>query len=161
MLKSWMLIALITFLVALGGFILRPKDVKWFSQLRRPKWLVFEPAIPIIWTVIFICGGWSANLVWQQDSGSLQTSLILFLYLLLEIIIVAFAPVTLWSENLNKGTIVGVTGIVLGVILISIVSSISSAAALLLLPYLLWSPIGAYTTWEMSNLNPKSAKQPT
>ncbi|HEY9813633.1 MAG TPA: TspO protein, partial [Candidatus Sericytochromatia bacterium] len=27
----------------------------------------------------------------------------------------------------------------------------------LLLPYVIWSPIGTYTTWEMMKLNPNDA----
>ncbi|MDY6803848.1 MAG: TspO protein, partial [Cyanobacteriota bacterium] len=26
-----------------------------------------------------------------------------------------------------------------------------------LLPYVLWSPIGTYTTWQMTSLNPEDA----
>jgi len=34
------------------------------------------------------------------------------------------------------------------------VLQVSQPAALLLLPYILWSPIGTYTTWAMMHLNP-------
>jgi len=66
MISSWIVIGVITFFVALGSFFITPRDVKWFAQLSRPRWLVFEPLIPLIWTVIFICGAISANIVWQK-----------------------------------------------------------------------------------------------
>ncbi|MDX2100870.1 MAG: tryptophan-rich sensory protein [Leptolyngbyaceae cyanobacterium bins.59] len=157
MIRSWMVIGAITFLVALGSGVLRPKDIKWFMRQRRPEWLTFEPAIPLIWTIIFICGAWSAYIVWESRPGTSDTWLLMGLYLLLEIIIVAFSPVTLWLRSLKAGAYVGGAGFILGLILTGLVLSISGWAALLLVPYLIWSPIGTYTAWEMSRLNMESA----
>ena len=51
--------------------------------------------------------------------------------------------------------IIGGTGFVIALLLAIALLGISTSAALLLLPYLLWSPIGTYTTWEMGRLNPQ------
>jgi translocator protein len=153
MLKSWMVIAAVTLVVALAANIFRPKDVKWFNRQQRPRWLTFEKLIPLIWTVIFVCGGWSAYIVWERDPGSEGTWFLMAFYLLLEIVIVAYTPATLWLKSLRAGTYVGAAGFVLGLILTLLVIQVSGWAALLLLPYLLWSPIGTYTTWEMDRLN--------
>lgn len=155
--KSWMVIGAVTFGVALGSSFLKPNDIRWFSRLQRPRWLVFEPAIPIIWTIVFICGAWSADAIWRKNPGTTQTWLLMAFYLLLEVTIVAYPPTMLWLRSLKVGTIVGGVGVILGIILAIIVAQISSLAAWLLLPYLLWSPIGTYTTWEMGRLNPESA----
>jgi tryptophan-rich sensory protein len=153
MLKSWMVIGVITFVVALGASLLRPQDIKWFKRLRRPSWLTFEGLIPLIWTVIFICGAWSAYLVWERDPGSYNTWLLMAGYLLLEVVIVAYVPLTLWLRNLKLGTYIGGAGFVLGLILTLLARPVSDWAAILLIPYLLWSPIGTYTTWVMARLN--------
>lgn len=152
MLPSWLVIGGVTFLIALGSSFLRPKDVKWFNRLRRPRWLTFEKAIPIIWTVVFICGAWSAYIVWE-NTKSWQ---LMAFYALVEAVIVAYSPVLLWTHSLRNGTIVGGFGFILGLILAFLVFPISTTAGLLLLPYLIWSPIGTYTTWEMGQLNPES-----
>jgi tryptophan-rich sensory protein len=157
MLKSWMVIGGVTLLVALGSFLFRPRDTQWIKRLSRPKWLVFEPAIPVIWTVIFVCGTVSAILIWEKDPGSLRTWLLMGLYLLLEIFTVAYIPMTLRLRSLKVGTILGGAGVILGVLLTLAVWPISGWAALLLLPYVIWSPIGTYTTWEMIHLNPDAA----
>jgi tryptophan-rich sensory protein len=148
--KSWMVIAAATFAIAMIGGILRPKDVKWFSRLRRPRWLTFEPLIPVIWTIVFVCGAWSAYIVWEKT----QSWGLMAFYAILEATISAYSPVLLWSRSLKAGTIVGGIGVVLGIILTLLVWPISGWAALLLVPYLLWSPIGTYTTWAMDRLNP-------
>jgi len=158
MIKSWMVIGAVTFLVALGSGLLKPRDIQWFKRLRRPRWLVFEPLIPLIWTVVFICGAWSAYIVWEKEPGTLKTWLLMGSYLLVEILIVAYSPVMLWLHSLRAGTIIGGIGSILGLLLLLAVLSVSSGwAALLLLPYVIWSPIGTYTTWEMIHLNPADA----
>ncbi|MUG99241.1 TspO protein [Scytonema sp. UIC 10036] len=157
MIKSWMVIGGVAFLVALASNIITPDDVKWFKRLQRPRWLTFEAAIPVIWTVVFICGAWSAYIVWENNPGTTKTWLLMVLYLLLEIVTVAYNPVMLRLRSLKAGTIVGGTGFIVGIILALAVLSVSGWAALLIVPYLLWSPIGTYTTWKMIQLNPKDA----
>ncbi len=157
MIKSWMVIGGVVFLVALAANAITPGDRQWFKRLQRPRWLTFEGAIPIIWTVIFICGASSAYIVWEKDPGSTSTWLIMGLYLLLEIVTIAYTPVMFRLRSLKIGTILGGTGFLIGALLMLAVLSISGWAALLLVPYLLWSPIGTYTTWQMVNLNPQDA----
>lgn len=155
MIKSWMVIGGIAFLVALAANLITPSDRQWFNRLQRPKWLIFEAAIPIIWTTIFICGAWSAYIVWESNPGTTNTWLLMSLYLLLEIITIAYTPVMFKLRSLQAGTIIGGTGFFISIILIIGVLPISGWAVLLLVPYLLWSPIGTYTTWQMIPLNPQ------
>jgi translocator protein len=157
MIKSWMVIGAVAILVALAANFITPSDRKWFKRLQRPKWLTFEAAIPIIWTVIFICGAWSAYIVWEKNPGTNTTWTIMGLYLLLEAVTIAYTPVMFRVRSLQVGTIVGAIGLILSIILTLVVLSISGWAALLLFPYLLWSPIGTYTTWQMVHLNPQDA----
>jgi len=153
MIRSWMVIGGVTLLVALAANFITPRDVQWFKRLRRPRWLTFEPAIPLLWTVVFICGAWSAYIVWE----STRSWLLMGFYLLLEIVTIAYNPAMLRLRSLKIGMIIGGTGAVLGILLTLTVLPISGWAALLLLPYVIWSPIGTYTTWEMIKLNPADA----
>ncbi|MBF2077517.1 MAG: tryptophan-rich sensory protein [Synechococcales cyanobacterium T60_A2020_003] len=157
MLKPWMVIGGVTLLVALTANIIRPKDVNWFRRLERPRWLVIEPLIPLIWTIVLICGAWSAHAVWVSNPNQPQTWAMMGFYLLLELVIVAYTPAMFWSHRLSVGAYLGLAGCVLGVILAIWVAQVSMGPALLLLPYLLWNPIGTYATWEMSKLNPEAA----
>lgn len=77
-------------------------------------------------------------------------------YLLVEIVTVAYIPATLRLRSLAVGTVLGGLGFVLGVGLALLVWNISHQAALLLLPYILWSPIGTLTTRRMIDLNPEA-----
>ncbi|MEH2308276.1 TspO/MBR family protein [Nostoc sp.] len=157
MIPSWIIIGAVTFFIAFGSFLITPRDVKWFALLSRPRWLVFEPLIPLIWTVIFICGAASAYIVWEKNPGSPITWLIMALYLLVEIITVAYIPIMLRFRSLKAGEILGLVGLISGVFLAICVLPISLIAGLLLLPYLIWTPIGTYTTDELRELNPQDA----
>jgi tryptophan-rich sensory protein len=157
MIKSWMAIGAVAFVVALAANLITPSDRQWFQRLRRPRWLTFEAAIPLIWTTIFICGAWSAYIVWEHNPGNSATWLMMAFYVLLEIFTIAYTPVMCRFHSLKVGTIIGATGFMICALITLAVLPISGWAALLLLPYLLWSPIGTYTTWEMSRLNPEDA----
>ena len=158
MIKSWMVIGVVTLLVALGGSSpIEPDEARWFNRLIRPRWLTFEPAIPFIWTTIFICAAWSAYIVWENNPGRTTTWQLMSLYLLLEIVTIAYMPIMFRLRSLKIGTLIGSTGTILSIILALLLLPISKWAFILLLPYLIWSPIGTYTTWEMIRLNPEDA----
>lgn len=158
MIKPWMVIGGVTLLVAIAiSSLVRPRGAKWFKRLQRPNWLTFEAAIPVIWTVVFVCGAWSAVIVWNQEPGTPRTWVLMGLYLLLEVITVAYSPVMLALRSLKVGTAIGATGFVLAIVLAIAVWDRSVWATVLLLPYLIWSPIGTFTTWQMAHLNPSDA----
>ncbi len=131
-----------------------PKNYQWFMQLRRPKWLTFEKWIPVIWISIFICGIISAAVTWDTQPGHW---LLMGGYLVLEGLILAYMPILCGSRSLRAGAIIGATGWLWGCLLALNLASISHLSIYLLLPYLLWSPVGTYVTWEMIQLNPSQA----
>ncbi|MEA5476951.1 tryptophan-rich sensory protein [Pseudanabaena galeata UHCC 0370] len=154
MIITWLAIAVASFV---GGFALNklyPADYKWFMRLRRPRWLTFEGAIPFIWISIFICGITSAAFLWEAQPATANTWLLMAGYGILEIAILAYTPVMTRFRNVRLGAIVGAIGFILGLVLTTQVWQISSLAGWLLVPYLLWSPVGTYVTWVMARLNP-------
>ena len=154
MIKSWLIIGIVTVLVAVGLSRLNTAEgYRWFNRQRRPQWLTFERLIPIIWSSIFICSAWSAYVVWETASTKSQPWGLMALYLLLEVVIMAYTPSMFWFRSLRVGTIIGAVGWFLGAILAILVFPISTTALILLIPYLLWSPIGTYVTWVMEGLN--------
>lgn len=158
MIPSWLAIGVVTIIIppVLNRF-LSSRDLRWFKRLRRPDWLTFEGAIPIIWTVIFICGAWSAYNVWEANPGTLNTWLLMGFYAVVELAISLYTLVMCKTRSLKVGTIIGGTGFFLGAILAVIVISVSNTAFWLLVPYLLWSPVGTFVTWQMMQLNPVDA----
>jgi tryptophan-rich sensory protein len=152
MVLSWLAIAAVTFAIGFAVNRIFPSDYRWFMQLRRPRWLTFERAIPVIWTSIFICGITSANYVWQ---GEQERWLLMAGYAIVEVSVLLYTPIMTRSRNVRLGALTGAVGFVLGLILTVQVWRISEIAGWLLMPYLLWSPVGTYVTWVMARLNPR------
>jgi len=191
MIKSWMVIGGVTLAAGLlVQLFMTPRGIKWFKRLRRPSWLTFEALIPLIWTTVFICGAWSATLVWETlaktEAGrplagisessqvwlfmggyllvelvtlAYSPGMMLFMggYLLVELVTLAYSPGMMNSQSLKIGMAIGGTGGILALLLAIAVWQVSHTAAGLLVPYLLWSPVGTYTTWAMAQLNPQDA----
>ena len=154
MIPDWLVIGGITIAIPfICNRFISSKDFRWFKRLRRPDWLTFEWAIPGIWTIVFICGAWSAYNVWKASSSWL----LMGLYLLVNLSISLYTLVMCKTRSLKIGTIIGGTGFFLGAILALMVLPISTTAFWLLVPYLLWSPVGTFVTWQMMQLNPIDA----
>jgi tryptophan-rich sensory protein len=153
MVPSWLSIGGVGVGISFLFYRLFPSNFAWFMRLRRPEWLTFESVIPFIWIFIFLAGIGSATLVWEASRDWVYMGG----YLMLELAILAYMPVLCGLRSLRAGAIMGATGWLLGSILAVFVWPVSQEAVLLLLPYLLWSPIGTYVTWAMIELNPGEA----
>ncbi|MEO1590926.1 MAG: tryptophan-rich sensory protein [Cyanobacteria bacterium J06632_22] len=153
MVPAWLVIAVIGVAIAILSNRLSARDIQWFQRLQRPAWLTFEVAIPLVWIVVFICGGWSAYIVWQRT----QSWPLMAGYMALELLIMAYTPVMCKLRSLRVGTAIGGAGFVFGLLLAWPIAQVSMAALFLLLPYLLWSPVGTLITWQMVQLNPGQA----
>jgi tryptophan-rich sensory protein len=149
---AWLPIAaLLALAMAAVVALLNPSsdDFAWFLRLRRPSWLTFERWIPLIWVAIYACFYASAFVLWQAS----RDPAILLGYLLLLVLVQSYTWVICRTRRLRSGTLVGFAGWVWGVALALVVLSRSPLAALLLVPYLLWSPVGTFVTWRMEKLN--------
>jgi translocator protein len=155
MIPAWLGIGIITLAIPFTcNRLISSRDYRWFNRLRRPDWLTFEWAIPLIWTMVFICGAWSAYNVWQANPGTSSTWWLMGFYVVVETAISLYTIVMCKTRSLKIGTIIGGTGFFLGAILAVMIQPIDHNAFWLLVPYLLWSPVGTFVTWQMMRLNP-------
>ena len=147
-----MVAALLILLVMVAvGAGLNPsrEQFTWFLRLRRPAWLTFEGLIPLIWLAIYACFYASALLAWNASwSWELMAG-----YLGLLVLVQSYTLLICRTRRLANGTLVGLAGWVWGIALAVMVAQQSPMAAALLIPYLLWSPVGSLVTWQMQKLN--------
>jgi tryptophan-rich sensory protein len=146
---AWLTILLVMGLVIA---VLTPSRAEfgWFLQLRRPRWLTFERWIPLIWSLIYLCFYASALICWNTAGAGAPMAG----YLVLLVLVQSYTLLICRTRRLVWGTAVGLAGWVWGVGLTLRVAALSGTAAWLLLPFLLWSPIGTFVTWRMQKLNP-------
>ena len=145
--------AAIVILLVIGTLVVvimpSQEEFAWFLRLRRPSWLSFEGLIPVIWVLIYGCFYASALLAWNRTaSWGLMGG-----YLLLLVLVQSYTWLICRTRRLANGTAVGLAGWLWGVALTVVVAAPSQWAALLLIPYLLWSPVGTLVTWQMQRLN--------
>ncbi|MFM8525705.1 MAG: TspO/MBR family protein [Cyanobacteriota bacterium] len=146
---AWLSILLVM-LVLLPALNPKQQEFQWFLKLRRPRWLTFERWIPLIWLLIYACFYASALICWQAS----RRPDLMAGYLLLLVMVQSYTLVICRSRRLRNGTLIGLLGWLCGVLLAMPVGSAAPAAGLLLVPYLLWSPVGTWVTWRMEALNP-------
>ncbi|MEA5410710.1 tryptophan-rich sensory protein [Synechococcus sp. BA-120 BA3] len=123
----------------------------WFLRLRRPRWLTFERWIPLIWSLIYLCFYASALLRW--GAGGAAAPLAMAAYLVLLVLVQSYTLLICRTRRLAWGTAAGLAGWIWGLGLALATLAVSPVAALLLVPFLLWSPIGTFVTWQMQRLN--------
>jgi benzodiazapine receptor len=145
---AWLTILLV--MVAVVA-LLNPgrEDWAWFLRLRRPAWLTFERWIPLIWSAIYACFYASALLCWNAGGGPWRMAG----YLVLLVLVQSYTWLIGRTRRVASGTVAGFAGWVWGVALALVTLPVSAVAALLLVPFLLWSPVGTFVTWRMQGLN--------
>jgi len=154
--KARWIITAISAAIFFGGSLLTSLRDPWFQNLLRPNWLTFEFLIPIIWLVIWVCATVSAILVWEKTPHRDRPWLLMGLYAALALLTSLYSPVVVELKTLVGGLIVGGTATLIAYVLAVLVRPISQKASWLLLPYLLWGPIGTYLTWVLMQLNPSA-----
>lgn len=147
-LLGWLLVA---FAAAAVGAVASVEAAVFYAQLSKPPWAppgwLFGP----VWSVLYFLMGVSAWLVWRTP-GRKQGALALFGLQL--------AANALWSWLFfawHRGALASVEVLVLLALIVWTVAAfwrISRAAAVLLVPYLVWVGFASSLTWSVWQRNP-------
>lgn len=148
----WIIVA-VSAAIFFGGNLFTSLRDPWFQNLVRPGWLTFEFLIPFIWTIVWLCGTISAIIVWEYDRRN-RPWLLMGLYAAIALLTTLYSPVVVDLRSLFGGLIFGGLATLLVYLVAISIRKISSTASWLLLPYMLWGPIGTYLTWVLIQLNP-------
>jgi benzodiazapine receptor len=153
--KTWLMLTVFLAIClaagGLGSFVTGSSVRHWYPQLRKPvgtppSW-VFGP----VWTTLYVLMAISAWLVWREYGRGARPALLIF-----------FAQLTLnvaWSGIFFGSRLPGVAFAEILILWLAIAFNIFvfywlvPAAALLLLPYLLWVSYAAYLNFGIWRLN--------
>ena len=121
----------------IGGAFTQP-NLGWYAALQKPSFTPPNSVFPIVWTVLYATMAVSAWLVWRKpsDEGDKRVALAWFAIQLVLNVLWSFAFFQMHSPIAGLAVILWL--LVSIVITIVFFDRISRAAALLLLPYLLW-----------------------
>ncbi|MEL6961822.1 MAG: TspO/MBR family protein [Pseudomonadota bacterium] len=141
-------------MVAMTGAIFKPGP--WYETLEKPSWTPPDWAFPVVWSILYLFIAIAGWLVWQSSGWSLALALWILQLLLngawswlffgLKRMDLAFVDVSLlWL-------------CIAGFIVIA--WPISTTAALLFLPYLVWVSIAAALNLTVWRMNPIAVSSP-
>lgn len=136
----------------LGGLVTTPAIPTWYAQLEKPAWTppgwLFGPA----WTTLYLLMAVAAWLVWRRGGFAGQRRpLTLFLVQLALNAAWSFLFFGLRNPGLGLAEIVVLWAMIVATLLAF--RRVSTAAALLLVPYLLWVTFATALNFEIWRLN--------
>lgn len=150
---GYILIPLVTLIVAVGGSFLTDAGMPWYDALTLPPWTPDGSVIGIVWTVIYILATVSALLVWHRHRNHRR----------LPVIMAAFALNAtlnlLWSAVFFRWHLIGLAAVEAGILgcsvllLIVLIWPLSRLAPALLVPYALWVSFATYLNASIWLLN--------
>lgn len=152
-LTSWIALAgfaLVTFAAASSGAVFKPDA--WYRAMRKPGWTPRDWVFPTVWTPLYLMIAASGWLVWRE-AGVAGAFVPLLVYLL------QLALNAGWSAiffGLRRPGLAFAEVLLLWVSIalnIALFWPISTTAALLLVPYLVWVSIASVLNFQVWRLN--------
>lgn len=140
----------ICFAISAVGALFRPGE--WYQHLAKPPWRPPNWIFPPVWTMLYLTIAVAGWLTWRKVGFS--TSVVTWALFLIQLLLnAAWTPLFfgLHRPDLAFFDIVLLWLSILG--MISVFSSISMGAALLLLPYFLWVTFAAALNFSIWRLN--------
>jgi len=139
---------------AIGGLFTAPAIPTWYASLRKPSFTppgwVFGP----VWVTLYVMMGVAAWLVWRKglDDPQVRIALVVFV---VQLLLNASWSVVFFGQRSPMGGLL-VIGLLWIAILLTIIAfaKLSSAAALLLVPYILWVSFASVLNGAIVRLNP-------
>ncbi|HSD58655.1 MAG TPA: TspO/MBR family protein [Methanotrichaceae archaeon] len=141
----------------LGAIFTRSSISNWYRYLEKPSFTPSGRFISLIWTALYLLMGISAFLIWRKGLEYPMVKGALAIYGVQLSINVLWS----WAFFYLRSPLAGL--IVIPVLWASILATIlkfrkiSTAAAVLLIPYLLWVSFAAYLNYAIWRLNRRYA----
>lgn len=153
--EMWIAVAVfagLNFVAASSGGVFKPGA--WYAGLNKPSWTPPNLAFPIVWGLLFALNAWAGWMIWEAIGTTRPDVLALY--------IGSLALNAGWSwlffgrKRMDLALIdVALLWLSLAAI-VALFWSIRPAAALPVLPYLLWVTIAALLNLRMIQLNPRA-----
>lgn len=150
-------IASVAVVAVIGGLLTDVGD--WYASLRKPSWNPPNWAFGPGWTVIFICIATSGVMAWEtaQDDATRRTLATLFV--INAVLNIAWSPL-FFKLRRPDWSIIELIPFWLSILaLVIYIATISSSAALVMLPYLAWVTFAGLLNWRVVQLNKPFGRQ--
>jgi len=139
---------------AIGAFFTAAAIPTWYASLRKPSFTppswVFGP----VWITLYLMMGIAAFLVWRRGWQNPQVKLALVVFAVQLLLNAIWSPV-FFGMRWPLGGLVVIVALWLAIV-VTIVTffRVSTPAAVLLIPYILWVSYATALNFEIMRLNP-------
>lgn len=132
------------------GMLFKPGA--WYRRLSKPRWTPPDIAFPIVWTVLYLMIAVAGWLVWREGSVAA------LIFWGLQLILNALWSYLFFGQRRMDLALADVSLLWLSVAgFIVIAWPLSTTAALLFVPYLIWVTIAANLNRAVRKMNPELA----
>jgi len=150
---NYFVIPLITLATSVIGSVITGRGMDWYRTIKLPAWTPPGSFIGTVWTVLFVLATISALIFWNRHQSLQSRQLIAALFIINAIANVGWSYL-FFGEHLIKPAIFEAA--FLGATCIALVITlwpISTTAALLIVPYVVWVGFATYLTYIIWLLN--------
>jgi tryptophan-rich sensory protein len=140
-------------LVGISGSLLTATSVTtWYTQIQKPSWTPPDAVFGPVWTLLYVMMGVSAWLFWRDSAGDVRRrGLSIFALQLLLNSLWSLLFFGMQSPGWAAIEIVVLWGAIAATIIVF--AKVGRAAALLLVPYLLWVSFASALNFSIWNLD--------
>lgn len=133
--------------------LLFPVDREWYDALNKPAFTPPGGTIGIIWAVLFALIALAAAIIYYKKNFSKESKTFWLIFAVNYISNQLFSYFQFSQKNLLAASIDCLIVAVTALLLILSARKISRAAALLLIPYFLWTAFATYLSFSIYSMN--------
>jgi benzodiazapine receptor len=142
----------VTLTTAIVGSLTGDFRSAWYQQLRKPAWQPSGAVIGAVWSILYALTALSASLLWWRRNHA-KTRVLWWLLALQYGFNVAFTPLFTRLHALRLAALDSAL-LTLSVTTLALLAwPIRRLAALLLVPYVLWTAFATVLSWRLWQLN--------
>lgn len=130
-------------------------DNGWYVALSKPAINPPDWVFPVAWTLLYISIGFALAMV-LNARGARGRGAAIALFAAGFVLALVWQPVFFGAHRIGMALLVNLGMIVFGVAATLAFGRIRSAAAWLMVPYLVWISFAAVLTWRIGQLNPNA-----
>ena len=150
---NYIIIPLITIIVAVVGSFLTSAGMYWYKTLKLPDIAPPGGFIGIVWTIIFILSTISALIIWNNTPRSNLFWWIIGIFILNAILNVLWSYIFFYSHNIGGAIIEMIILEITVIALCVLIWPISRIASILFWPYAAWVSFATYLAYHIWILN--------
>jgi tryptophan-rich sensory protein len=128
----------------------------WYVALAKPAATPPDWMFPVVWSVLYIAIGFALAMI-LNARGAAGRGTAVGLFVVGFVLALAWQPLFFGAHRIGAALVVIAAMLVAGIATTVAFGRIRSAAAWLMVPYLIWISMAGVLTWRIGQMNPDAA----